>query len=144
MEAFTLAASDGATPIAYRSLPACEVRAIVQLAHGMAEHVPRYRCLASALNAAGYAVYGGDHRGHGASASVHGLGDFGEGGFQAVVDDMAVLSAVAKAWAGEKVHKGQIPADAADRYVKELRAEESYFDLVDVYREHIRTTLPAA
>ena len=54
------------------------------------------------------------------------------------------LSAVAKAWAGEKVHKGQFPADAADRYVKELRAEESYFDLVDIYRDHIKATLPPA
>ena len=54
------------------------------------------------------------------------------------------LSAVAKAWAGEKVQKGQFAADAADRYVKELRAEESYFDLIDIYREHIRTTLPPA
>jgi len=53
------------------------------------------------------------------------------------------LSGVAKAWAGEKVHKGQFSADAADRYVKELRAEESYFDLVDIYREHIRATLPS-
>lgn len=96
MEAFTLTAPDGATPIAYRAPPAGEVRAIVQIAHGMAEHMPRYRRLASALNDAGYAVYGGDHRGHGASASVHGLGDFGEAGFQAVVDDMAALSAHAK------------------------------------------------
>ena len=46
--------------------------------------------------------------------------------------------------AGEKVHKGQFSADTADRYVKELRAEESYFDLVDIYREHIRTALPPA
>ena len=53
------------------------------------------------------------------------------------------LSAVAKAWAGEKVQKGQFAADIADRYVKELRAEESYFDLIDIYREHIRTTLPS-
>ena len=97
MEAFTLDAPDGAKPIAYRSLPTGQIKAVVQLAHGMAEHVPRYRRLAGALNAAGYAVYGGDHRGHGASAGVHGLGDFGEAGFQAVVDDMAALSAVAKA-----------------------------------------------
>jgi uncharacterized protein YndB with AHSA1/START domain len=54
------------------------------------------------------------------------------------------LSAVATAWAGEKVQKGQFAADAADRYVKELRAEESYFDLVDIYRDHIRASLPPA
>lgn len=96
MQAFTLTASDGASLAAWRSLPAGEPKAIVQIAHGMAEHFARYGRLARGLNAAGYAVYGGDHRGHGQSAAVHGLGAFGPGGFQAVVDDMAALSAVAR------------------------------------------------
>ena len=39
----------------------------------------------------------GDHRGHGASAAVHGLGEFGPRGFQSLVDDMAALSRVARA-----------------------------------------------
>jgi uncharacterized protein YndB with AHSA1/START domain len=54
------------------------------------------------------------------------------------------LSAVAKAWADEKVRKGKFPAADADGYVGELRAEESYFDLIDIYREHIRAMLPPA
>jgi alpha-beta hydrolase superfamily lysophospholipase len=93
---FTLKAGDGAAIAAYRSLPAGRARGIVQIAHGLAEHFTRYGRLTRALTAAGWAVYGNDHRGHGASAAVHGLGHFGPGGFQAVVDDMAALSAVAK------------------------------------------------
>ena len=96
MEPFTLVAPDGAALAAYRRLPKGEPKAVVQIAHGMAEHFERYDRLARTLNAAGYAVYGADHRGHGRSADVHGLGSFGEGGFQAVVDDMAALSAVAR------------------------------------------------
>ncbi len=96
MTPFTLEASDGAVIAAWRSWPAGEIKAIVQIAHGMAEHFGRYRRLADRLTGAGYAVWANDHRGHGASADAHGLGDFGPGGFQALVDDMAALTRVAK------------------------------------------------
>jgi len=95
--AFTVLAADGARITAYRALPAGRPKAIVQIAHGMAEHAARYRRLTGALTAAGYAVYANDHRGHGASAAVHGLGEFGPGGFRSLVDDMAALSRVAQA-----------------------------------------------
>jgi alpha-beta hydrolase superfamily lysophospholipase len=95
--AFTVIAADGARVTAYRALPDGRPRGIVQIAHGMAEHVARYRRLMDALTAAGYAVYANDHRGHGASAAVHGLGEFGPGGFQNLVDDMAEVSRVAQA-----------------------------------------------
>jgi alpha-beta hydrolase superfamily lysophospholipase len=90
--AFDLATPDGFHVTAYRSFPTERPKAIVQLAHGMAEHLARYRRLTAELTGAGYVVYGNDHRGHGASAAAHGLGDFGPGGFQALVDDMAALS----------------------------------------------------
>jgi alpha-beta hydrolase superfamily lysophospholipase len=93
---FTLSASDGTAIAAYRSLPAGDVKAVVQIAHGMSEHFGRYHRLAERLNEAGYAVFGADHRGHGASASAHGLGSFGPGGFQALVDDMASLTSRAQ------------------------------------------------
>jgi alpha-beta hydrolase superfamily lysophospholipase len=94
--AFDLFAADGVHVTAFRAAPAAP-RAIVQIAHGMAEHFGRYRRLARALTSAGYAVYGADHRGHGASAAAHGLGDFGPGGFPSLVADMAALSAIAQA-----------------------------------------------
>lgn len=97
MQPFTLTAADGAAIAAYRTLPAGPAKGIVQIAHGMAEHFRRYGHLAAALTDAGYAVYGADHRGHGGSAPVHGLGDFGPGGFQSLVDDMAALTGIAKA-----------------------------------------------
>lgn len=93
---FTLTADDGAKIAAYRAVPAGEVRGIVQIAHGLAEHFQRYRRLTGRLVGAGYAVYGEDHRGHGASMGAHGQGDFGPAGFQAVVDDMAALTRLAK------------------------------------------------
>ena len=96
MQQFVLKGADGASLAAYKSLPAGKPTAIVQIAHGMAEHFARYAHLAHALNAAGYAVYGGDHRGHGRSADVHGLGSFGPRGFGVVVDDMAALTKLAK------------------------------------------------
>ena len=94
--AFDFLADDGAHLTVYKSVPAGGAKGIVQIAHGMAEHAPRYRRVIGALTAAGYAVYANDHRGHGASAAAHGLGDFGPGGFQRVADDMAALSRVAR------------------------------------------------
>lgn len=42
-----------------------EAPVVVQLVHGMAEHIQRYDDFARALVQAGYVVYGNDHRGHG-------------------------------------------------------------------------------
>jgi len=96
IEAFPLAVADGAVLAAYRSSPERPAKGLVQIAHGMAEHFLRYARLTEALAGAGYAVYGLDHRGHGASAEAHGLGDFGPRGFAGVVADMAELSEFAK------------------------------------------------
>lgn len=93
IEPFTLTTDDGADLSAWRLLPGDRPKAIVQIAHGMAEHSARYHRLARALSAAGYGVYAADHRGHGGSAGVHGLGSFGPGGFPRVAEDMAALSA---------------------------------------------------
>ena len=72
-------------------------RGIVQIAHGMGEHALRYRPIAQRLVEAGYVVYANDHRGHGElAASANQLGDFGPGGFQAVVDDMVAVTKAAR------------------------------------------------
>ena len=66
--------ADGLLLQGYRWLPQAAPKAAVLLAHGMAEHAGRYGRFAAALNAAGYAVYAFDHRGHGLTAGgAHGL-----------------------------------------------------------------------
>lgn len=52
--------------------PAEKPRATVVLVHGVAEHCGRYRHLVPVLNAAGFNVYGYDHRGHGRSTGKRG------------------------------------------------------------------------
>ncbi len=49
-----------------------EAKGIVQLVHGMAEHIHRYEDTAKALNAAGYHVVGHTHLGHGKLAKIQG------------------------------------------------------------------------
>jgi alpha-beta hydrolase superfamily lysophospholipase len=86
---FTFRADDGQTLLARRWLPEGRPRALVQIAHGLAEHSARYARLAAALNAAGYGAYANDHRGHGPSAPAADLGHFAdEGGWDKVVGDL--------------------------------------------------------
>src|ERR1700752_1923378 len=66
------------------------IRAVVQIAHGMGEHIGRYGETIDALTSAGFAVYGNDHRGHGLTAlPTRSFGAFKAGGFDLLVDDMA-------------------------------------------------------
>ena len=95
-DALRIPSHDG-VPLAVWRWNTARPRAIVQISHGMGEHALRYGRLAGQLNAAGYAVFANDHRGHGAtSRDAEGLGDFGSGGFNAVVDDLGILAAVAR------------------------------------------------
>jgi alpha-beta hydrolase superfamily lysophospholipase len=66
---FELACADGARLFVYRWLPSAPPKAVVQIAHGLAEHAGRYHRLATLLTAHGYAVYANDHRGHGRTAT---------------------------------------------------------------------------
>src|SRR5471032_1401146 len=90
-DTFTFDGVDGAKIFSYRWLPAGPVRGVLQIAHGMGEHALRYREPLQPLLDAGIAIYANDHRGHG-KTSPDSLGDFGPGGFAALVDVMAVLS----------------------------------------------------
>lgn len=73
------------------------VKGVVQIAHGMAEHSNRYAAFAKALAENGYAVFINDHLGHGKSvASKDDLGYFGEGGYDNLVKDMKQLTEIAK------------------------------------------------
>ncbi|MBA2625928.1 MAG: alpha/beta hydrolase [Acidimicrobiia bacterium] len=88
---------DGLRVAAYRWDPAGEVRGIVQLTHGMGEHVRRYGHLAARLAGRGVVVYGQDHRGHGATArSDAELGQLGGDGWGGLVDDIDVLLTLAR------------------------------------------------
>jgi len=49
--------------------PSVEPKAVVQLVHGMAEHIMRYESFARYLNSRGFVVCGHDHLGHGKSVS---------------------------------------------------------------------------
>lgn len=71
-------------------------KAIVVISHGAAEHALRYDRFARALNAADYAVWAPDQRGHGASPGPNGLGDFGNGGWDGLVADIGQLIAQAR------------------------------------------------
>ena len=73
------------------------VRGVIQIAHGMGEHIQRYAEFIEALVSAGLTVYGNDHRGHGLTAApAKQFGDFGNGGFDLLVEDMVRLSRIAK------------------------------------------------
>jgi alpha-beta hydrolase superfamily lysophospholipase len=84
-------AADGMSLQAYCWRGAGTPRGALVIAHGAAEHALRYERFAHALVQAGYAVYALDHRGHGASQGPAGLGDFGTGGWDGLVADLAQL-----------------------------------------------------
>ena len=80
--------------ITFFEWPVAQPRAIVQLVHGLGEHVRRYDELASVLNRAGYTVVGSDHRGHGETGIsmlraqiIKQMGNLGPGGMKAVFAD---------------------------------------------------------
>jgi alpha-beta hydrolase superfamily lysophospholipase len=83
----------------YRWLPAegMPVKAVVQVAHGMAETAARYERLACTLTASGYAVYANDHKGHGlTAASLADIGYIGKAGFHGMLEDMIQLNHIIK------------------------------------------------
>lgn len=86
---FSLAADDGVRLFGRRWLPDAPPRGVVQIAHGLAEHSGRYARFAAALNAAGYAAYASDHRGHGPACPAADLGHFADqGGWAKAVGDL--------------------------------------------------------
>jgi alpha-beta hydrolase superfamily lysophospholipase len=91
---FTLATSDGTRLHVHRWLPQGPAKAVVQIAHGMAEHSGRYERFAQRLTDTGYAVYAHDHRGHGDTARTPDEeGYFADDhGFDTVVDDLHLVS----------------------------------------------------
>jgi alpha-beta hydrolase superfamily lysophospholipase len=89
-ETGSFVASDGKELATYRWAPNGAPRALVHIAHGMAEHAARYDAFAAYLAQQGIAVQAHDHRGHGRTArNEQELGFFAEGnGWQRIVDDL--------------------------------------------------------
>lgn len=84
---FEIKTYDGLRLHARRWIPEGSVRAVICLVHGLGEHSGRYAHVAEAFNAAGYAVYALDLRGHGLSEGKRGHAS----GFTALMDDIGQL-----------------------------------------------------
>lgn len=95
-KAFRFAGEDGHSVAAWRWSKPVKPRAVLQIAHGMGEYALRYKDKLEVLMDAGIVVYANDHRGHGATSTPDKYGDFGAGGFPALVSDMALLTAIAR------------------------------------------------
>lgn len=103
MTAFTFTASDGAALATYKWEPTTAPRAVIHIAHGLAEHAGRYARTAKSLNASGYAVYANDMRGHGQTAKSQdelGFLAAADGWNRVVLDVAEILEAEARAHRG--------------------------------------------
>ncbi|GAB2832205.1 alpha/beta hydrolase [Lentzea nigeriaca] len=88
---FTFDSEDGVRIHVHEWKPDTSPRAIVQIGHGMGEHAGRYAPLAETLTDHGFAVYAGDHRGHGLSRHAE-PGHLGHDGWNRLVADLVTLS----------------------------------------------------
>lgn len=68
--------------------PICKPCMVVQIVHGMTEHIGRYEKLASILTGNGIAVVGFDLRGHGQNKGDHVCASFGKKGWRASLHDI--------------------------------------------------------
>ncbi|MBT3243659.1 MAG: alpha/beta hydrolase [Bacteroidetes bacterium] len=97
---FKLVSSDGINIHVYEWLPDDPhmVKAIIQIAHGMAEHAGRYENFARFLTDNDFAVYANDHRGHGKTAGeLENVGFLApKDGWARVVNDFAQVGKYSK------------------------------------------------
>ena len=101
---FYLTSSDGKHKLRCMEwIPAGETRAVLQITHGMIEHIGRYREFAAWMAENGILVYGHDHLGHGKTAA--GEDDYGffgtKGGTVCMLRDIRRLTVY-----GKKKHPG--------------------------------------
>ena len=83
---------------AWQFAPEGEVKAVIQMHHGMAEHTNRYRNFISAFTDRGYAIFINDMLGHGQSNDDKELlGYFGDkDGYKNILADAKTLTDIAK------------------------------------------------
>ncbi len=90
-ETFEFAGCNGTNLPGYLWLPEGEVNAVLQITHGMTEHMGRYESLAEFLCPRGIAVAGFDLRGHGKNPGDPDVASCGEGGWAASIEDMRLF-----------------------------------------------------
>ena len=90
-EIFEFAGYNGIILPAYLWLPDGEVKAVLQITHGMTEHMGRYEAFARYLCSMGITVAGFDLRGHGKNPGDAEVASFGEGGWAASIEDMRLF-----------------------------------------------------
>lgn len=90
-EIFEFAGYNGIILPAYLWLPDGEVKAVLQITHGMTEHIGRYEAFAQYLCSMRIAVAGFDLRGHGKNPGDAEVASFGEGGWAASIEDMRLF-----------------------------------------------------
>ena len=91
IETFEFAGYSGTNLPAYLWLPEGEVKAVLQITHGMTEHMGRYESFAEFLCPMGIAVAGFDLRGHGKNSGDPVIASCGEGGWAASIEDMRLF-----------------------------------------------------
>ena len=90
MEIFYIPSTGGGQLHCRKWLPESKPKAVVQLVHGIAEHIGRYDHFARFLNQHGYIVTAEDHMGHGGSI-VGDLKGYFNGGWMNAVADVKAL-----------------------------------------------------
>ena len=90
-EIIEFAGFDGITLAAVLWQPEGEIKAMLQIAHGMTEHMGRYERFAADLCGQGIAVAGFDLRGHGKNSGTPNVASCGKGGWEASVEDMRLF-----------------------------------------------------
>lgn len=93
-EAFEFDGYNGLSLPATLWLPEQTPRCILQITHGMTEHIGRYTALAQELTGHGIIVAGFDLRGHGRNLGDPNIASFGEGGWEASIQDMHLFFGV--------------------------------------------------
>ena len=90
-ETFDFAGYNGTNLPACLWMPDGEVKAVLQITHGMTEHMGRYEAFAEYLCPMGIAVAGFDLRGHGRNPGDAEVASFGESGWAASIEDMQLF-----------------------------------------------------
>lgn len=104
MKEIKIASTDGKNMLhVYCFEPQGDIIAILQISHGMVEHIGRYAEFANYLNERGILVIGNDHLGHGLTAKEGDHGYFGANKSKTVVDDLYEVTKYAKKTYGNDI-----------------------------------------